>query len=75
MHCGKGEPSNRFFEMQILRVELTKLHEPVPVLDSQLAVLKFHHALGPELFQGAIDGGNGHAERLAQLIATERDWK
>jgi hypothetical protein len=51
--------------MQILRVELTKLHEPVAVLDSQLAVLKFHHALGPELFQGAIEGGNGEqSQRL-----------
>ena len=55
MHCGKAEPSNRFSKMQILRVELTKLHEPVPILDSQLAVLKFHHARGPEVFQGAIE--------------------
>src|ERR1044071_5958865 len=65
----------RLLEMEIAWIELADLRKLAPVLYGKRAATKIHRPRHAKRVEGAVDGGDRHTKRLAELREADRQMK
>src|SRR4051812_909044 len=68
----KSSLGQRLLQVQVAGIELAERRQPFPILRDQHAFLEIHGAGGTKILQGAVHGGNRHAEALSELHQADR---